>query len=217
MVKIPCYDEAGNARPEIEVDEALFDSQVRWRLLKDAVHMYTANLRQGTHDTKRKGERSGGNTKPWRQKGTGRARCGSSRSPLWRKGGRIHGPKPREYYYRLPKKALQTARNSAIYGKLKDGEVVCVEKFPAAPVKTKTVFGLFSKINLLGGSLLVSTHEADEGLFRMTRNIPKVHLKKLEDVNAYDILRHKRWVVTKGALDKMIEARRGAAKKKAEA
>ncbi|MBI4613796.1 MAG: 50S ribosomal protein L4 [Planctomycetes bacterium] len=207
MVKIPYFDASGNPGSAIEVDEKLFDNHVRWPLLKEAVLMYEANRRQGTHKVKTRAERAGSGKKPWRQKGTGRARCGSYQSPIWKKGGRAHGPVPRDYSYHLPRRMLQVARDSAIYGKLKDGEVVCVEKLPQEPAKTKTVHGLLRKIELAGKRVLVSVPEYDETLRRITRNIPELAVKRLADVNAYDLIRHPRWVVTREALDRLVESK----------
>lgn len=204
MAKIPCYDVSGNSKGELEVDEKAFDTHVRWSLLKEAVLMYQANQRQGTHSTRTRGERAGSGKKPYRQKGTGRARAGCVRSPLWRKGAVIFGPKPRDYSYRLPKKALTRARLSAIYGKLKDGEVLCFDEFPQSPPKTRTLAQLLKQASLIGGSLLLTIPENCETLTRMTRNIPKVTLKPLAEVNAWDILKNRRWALSRAALDRLL-------------
>ena len=173
--------------------------------------MYQANLRQGTHKTRTRSERSGGGSKPWRQKGTGRARVGSSRSPLWRKGGVIHGPRPRDYSVTMPRKALRRARDSAIFAKLCDAEVVCIESFPTDLPRTKVAAERLAGMGLTGEKILISVAEVDETLLRMVRNIPKVTLLPIADLNAFHLLSHGKWVLTRPALDALIESKKASA------
>ena len=204
MVKIPVYRFGTDVLGDAEIDETVFGDRIRWRLLRDAVVMYQANLRVGTHSTKTRAEVKGANRKPWRQKGTGRARAGSRQSPIWRGGGVVFGPKPRDYSYHMPKKARRQALCSALLGKLRDGEVALIEAADLDTPKTKPFAEAFAKLGIAGSALVVLPREADV-LYKSARNLARTRVKAAADVNAYDIVRHQRLVLTKDALDRLVE------------
>ena len=161
MVELPVYHFGSGKVATTEVDESAFGADVRWRLLRDAVIMYQANQRVGTHSTKTRSEVKGANRKPWRQKGTGRARAGTRRSPIWRGGGITFGPKPRDCGYHLPKKALRQALRSAVLGKLLDGEVAMVEGAAFEVPKTREFTKAFSGLSVTGSALVVLAEGQD--------------------------------------------------------
>lgn len=179
-------------------------------LMHAAVVNYLANKRQGTHATKTKGLVSGGGKKPWKQKGTGRARAGSNRSPLWRGGGTIFGPQPRDYRMHMPREERKRALYAALSAKAADGEVVVVGDLRLEGPKTKRMAEIIGKLELAGGSLLVVLQAADENVLLSARNIPGVHVAKASDLNAYDVLAHRKLLFTKGAVEAMAGAEAGA-------
>ncbi len=188
------------------VDPAALGGKVRSRLVHEACIMYEANRRVGTHKTRTRAELAFANRKPWRQKGTGRARAGTRRSPLWRGGGTIFGPLPRDYSYRLPSRARWRATQSALLSKFRDGEVVVVNDIPIAEGKTKEVAAALKKLGLLGGRrVLIGVPAYDEKLVRAARNIPDVTVLPVGDFNAYELLRNKMLLLTRPALDRALE------------
>jgi len=206
MVSVPVYrfdtGEVGSA----EVDESTFGEEIRWRVLRDAVVMYQANRRVGTHSTKTRAEVVGSTRKPWRQKGTGRARAGTRKSPIWRGGGVVFGPKPRDYSYSMPRKSLREALRSAILGKLLDGEVALVENLAISEPKTREMAKVLSGLSVSGSALVV--HPGGEGtdaIVKSTRNLARTHIRAAGDLNAYDVVTHERLVLTKEGLDRLIE------------
>ncbi|MEW6323988.1 MAG: 50S ribosomal protein L4 [Nitrospirota bacterium] len=190
---MPSVDVVSPAKEKVgtvELDPKVFGVMVRPSVVHEALIMQLASRRQGTAATKEKGEVSGGGKKPWRQKGTGRARAGSSRSPLWRGGGTIFGPRPRSYGYRIPRtKSLQALRG-ALSAKAAAGELVVVNQLPADPPKTKTIASLVKRLDLQGGTLMV-VERPSEGLQRAARNCPRVRVLPLASLNLYDVLRHR--------------------------
>ena len=203
MVDVPVYRFDTSDVSQAEVDESSFGDDVKWRVLRDAVVMYQANRRQGTHSTKTRSEVKGANTKPWRQKGTGRARAGTRRSPLWRGGGIIFGPKPRDYSYSMPRKALVQALRSAVLGKLRDGEVAMLEGAKFDEPKTKRISDAFAGLEVGGSALVV--HAGDENLYRSARNIARTRVRSADDLNAYDVVTHERLVFTRDGFDRLVE------------
>ena len=173
-------------------------------LLWQAVRMYLANQRLGTADTKRRGEVSGGGKKPWRQKHTGRARHGSIPSPIWRKGGIVFGPHPREYRYELPQQIRRKALVASLREKVGSHHVVAVDGLDSLPLKTKPLAELLKKINAGGGALVVVDRPAPQ-LARISRNIPKVEVKPVSDLTCYDVLFYPGLIVTSSSL-KQLEA-----------
>ena len=145
---IPLLNQKGDKLSDLPLDEKVFDGEVNKVLLHQVIRMYQANLRQGTHATKTRGEVSGGGKKPWRQKGTGRARAGSIRSPLWRHGGTVFGPQPRDYSYTLPQRMKKSALRSSLNPKVMDGAVVLVDKLGAEKPKTKEFAALLEALKI---------------------------------------------------------------------
>lgn len=195
---LPLLNQKGEKISEVPLDKKIFDGEVNLSLLHQAVRMYQANQRQGTHSTKTRGEVSGGGKKPWRQKGTGRARAGSIRSPLWRHGGVTFGPKPREYAYSLSKKIKRSALKSSLNAKLKDQEVILVDKVELKETKTKA-FAAFLRALKVEGRALVVVEKMSDPLRLSSRNLPGVCLKTHGDVNAYDLLRYPKIVIEEKA------------------
>ena len=204
MADVPVYRFDTNEVSKAEVDESSFGDEVKWRVLRDAVVMYQANRRRGTHSTKTRSEVKGANTKPWRQKGTGRARAGTRRSPIWRGGGIVFGPKPRDYSYSMPRKALVQALRSAVLGKLLDGEVALLEGAKFEEPKTKRMTEAFAGLEV-GGSALVVLGGGDENLYRSARNIARTRVRSADDLNAYDVVTHERLVFTRDGLNRLVE------------
>ncbi len=189
----------------IELSDVVFGAEVNEALLYEAVRQYTAARRSGTASTKTRHEVSGSGKKLWKQKGTGRARVGSIRSPLWRHGGTTHGPQPRSYEYKLPRKMLLGALRSALSAKLRDGELKVVRSFELPDHKTKTFATALGKLEVKNGALLVETAE-NTNLARGSRNLEGVKLVPTKDVSVYDLLKYKQVVLTESAARKLSEA-----------
>jgi large subunit ribosomal protein L4 len=189
----------------IELADAVFGAEVNEALLYEAVRQYTAARRSGTAATKTRHEVSGSGKKLWKQKGTGRARMGSIRSPLWRHGGTVHGPQPRSYEYKLPRKMVLGALRSALSAKLRDGELRVVRAFDLADHKTKSMAGVLRKLEIKKTVLLVEATE-NEKLTRATNNLEGVKLVPTKDVTVYDLLRHQEVLLTEPAAKKLSEA-----------
>ncbi len=211
MVKVPVFKLDGTKLDEIEVDESVFGEKILPKTMHQIVIGYGAHKRQGTHATKSRGKVAGSKRKPWRQKGTGRARSGSRKSPIWRGGGTVFGPTPRQYNPTLPKKMRQAALNSALLSKFKDAEVVVVDGLKLDAPKTKTIATLLKKIDVLGKSILLGTADYDQNVYLSARNIDRVNIAEVRNFNAYDVLRHKNLVLSKEALNSLIEKRKAAA------
>ena len=170
-----------------QVDEAPFGDKVLYRTLKDAVVMWQANQRQGTHATKTRAQVAGSHKKPWRQKKTGRARSGGRRSPIWRGGGTVFGPQPRDYSYHMPTKARRAALRTAVLGKLKDGEVILTElpKFDAPSAKAARQ--ILAAVGSPRRAVLVLS-ERNEAVWKSFRNFPGVKVRIADDLCAYDVV-----------------------------
>jgi large subunit ribosomal protein L4 len=175
------------------------------RVMREAVIMYEANRRAGTHCTKTRAEVDFSNKKPWAQKHTGRARAGTRRSPLWRKGGIIHGPRPRDYSYGMPRKALRAATRSALLGKLLDDEVKALEGVVLEAPSTKRVAAAVKSLGLAGTVLFV-TPDHDDRFHRSARNLAGASVRRAAEVNAYDLLAHRNVVLVNGALEALLKA-----------
>jgi large subunit ribosomal protein L4 len=189
----------------IELADAVFGAEVNEALLYEAVRQYTAAQRSGTAATKTRHEVSGSGKKLWKQKGTGRARMGSIRSPLWRHGGTTHGPQPRSYEYQLPRKMLLGALRSALSAKLRDGELRVVRAFELNDHKTKSLSVVFGKLEAKKSLLLVETGE-NVNLTRASRNLKSVKLVPTRDVTVYDLLKYQEVLLTESAARKLSEA-----------
>ncbi len=213
MVDVPYYNSEGKQTGALQIDEALFGNQVKKKLLHQLVIAYEANQRQGTASTKRKSEVEGSSRKPWAQKHTGRARHGMIRSPIWRHGGIIQGPKPRDYSLTITKKMRQAGLNSAVLGKLLDNEIAVIQNITllGEKPKTKQVSSIIKKIGYKK-SLLLCTESYDKNTFLSTRNIPRVQPLPVNDINAYHVLRYSKVLFTRPAFEKLVKERSGAVK-----
>lgn len=201
MITLDVVDRQGQKVGTLDVDPAEFGGEVNRQLLHDVVLMHLANQRAGTHSTLRRGEVAGSTKKLFRQKGTGNARSGPRRTNKRRGGGTAKGPKPRDYEYHLPKKAVRTATRMAILSKIQDKEVVVIDDLKLAGIKTKEVAGIFKALNLKGMSCLIGTAETDLTLYKSARNIQGVEVQPTSQFNAYGVLRPKRLLLTKAALE----------------
>jgi large subunit ribosomal protein L4 len=189
----------------IELSDDVFGAEVNEALLYEAVKQYTASQRGGNAATKTRHEVSGSGKKLWKQKGTGRARMGSIRSPLWRHGGTTHGPQPRDYAYKLPRKMLLGALRSALSAKLRDGHLRIVQSFNLADHKTKNMVGVLGKLEIKKTALLVENGE-NENLVRASRNLKGIKLVPTKEVTVYDLLRHQEVLLSETAARKLSES-----------
>jgi large subunit ribosomal protein L4 len=183
---------------EVELADAVFGAKVNRHLLHEASRWYLAGLRRGTHKVKEKSEVSGAGRKLWRQKGTGRARVGSIRSPLWRHGGTVHGPRPRDYSYALPKKQLLGALRSALSAKLADEKLTVVDGWQLESHKTQSLLVSLEKLNFTKSALLVSHGE--------NRNLEGVKLSAPNALQPYEVLKHDRLVLSKDAVARLVRS-----------
>jgi large subunit ribosomal protein L4 len=189
----------------VDVRDDVFGGRVNTDLMWESVVHANAAERQGTHATKNRALVSGSGKKPWRQKGTGRARVGSSRTPLWRHGGTVFGPQPRGYDFKLSKKVERGALRAALAAKVKEGEIVVVEALSAEAIKTKAAAELLRRIGVTGKAVLVDV-AVDENLFRSVRNLPGVSFVPSARLTARDVIHAGQVVTTRGALEKLQEA-----------
>ena len=189
----------------LDLSEAVFGGRVKTDLIHESVVRSNAADRRGTHATKTRAMVSGSGKKPWRQKGTGRARVGEIRNPLWRKGGTTFGPQPRSYEYQLPKKVEKGALRAALTQKLRDGAVVVVDALGVGEIKTKAAAEMLKRLGVDGRALLVDV-KPDDRLALSVRNIQGVHLLASNRVSARDVMNTRRVVLTKAALEKLQEA-----------
>jgi large subunit ribosomal protein L4 len=190
---------------EVELADEVFGAEVNEALLYEAVNQYTAGLRAGTHKTKVRSEVAGSGKKLWKQKGTGRARVGSVRSPIWRHGGTVHGPQPRDYSYKMPRKMLLGALRSALSAKLRDGELKVVQAFTFADHKTRNALGVMAKLEA-GRKVLVVDNGENRNLALGVRNLKDVTLVATKEVNVYLLLGHQRVLLSEAAARKFSEA-----------
>jgi len=187
-----------------QLKEEIFGVKTRPHLLHQAVVMQLNNRRAGTAATKSKGFVRGGGKKPWRQKGTGRARAGSIRSPLWVGGGTIFGPQPRDYSFRMPRRARKEALLSALSKKNRDGKIIVIDKLELEEAKTKFMVKALAELKVT--SALVVIPQPDQKIERSSRNIPALKVLRVEGLNVYDLLRYEHLILTEGAL-KLLEER----------
>lgn len=207
MIELAIYNREGEQVGQVEIDEADFGGEVRRQVLRDAVRLYEASRRVGTASTKHRADARGTRAKPWRQKGTGHARAGFRRSPLWRGGAVVFGPKPRSYRHKMPRKALRAARKSAFLAKFQDGETTVIDELSVEQPKTKEVASTLAALGL-DRSLLIAIEAHDLNLWKSARNLPRVAMKPVADINAYDLLRSQRLLITRAALEKLVESLR---------
>jgi large subunit ribosomal protein L4 len=203
-IMIPVRTQANETTGEMELAVSVFGGPVRRHLLYEAVKMQRANRRAGTASTRTRGFTRGGGSKPWRQKGTGRARAGSSRSPIWVGGAKVFGPQPRDYWYRMPRSARKAALRSVLALKAREGQLIVLEDIAVEPAKTKTVVAIVAGLGVAKG--LIVTGSRNEALERAARNLPNVKVLRAEGANVYDILRHQHLIVTREAIE-VLEGR----------
>ncbi|MEK7865163.1 MAG: 50S ribosomal protein L4 [Planctomycetota bacterium] len=208
MIEIPVFDANGKEVEKLTVDATAFGGKVHKKLLRDVIVMYLANKRRGTAATKRRGEVEGSTRKPWKQKHTGRARSGTVRSPLWRKGGVIFGPQPRDFGYSMPKQMKRRALDSALLSKFEDKETKILAGFAPTAPKTKE-FSKMLKALGIEGRVLVGWKTADRNAFLSARNLPRTMFLPVGDFNAYDVLNCKTLLLTKEAFEALVAARKG--------
>lgn len=204
-MKIAIKNIDGENQGELEVKFSVIEDGKGTQAVHDTIVAYQAAQRSGTASTKNAGEVSGTNKKPWRQKGTGRARAGSFQSPLWAGGGVVFGPKPRDFAKKVSKKTRTLAMRKALSERLKAGDVVLVDDLKLASPKTKAFIGVISALELQGTTLVVAS-DADKNLVLASRNLPGVALASSDSLNTYDILRPDKLLFTKSAFEK-VEAR----------
>jgi large subunit ribosomal protein L4 len=190
---------------QLDLADEVFGAEVNEALLYEAVRQFQAGRRAGTHKTKVRREVSGSGKKLWKQKGTGRARVGSVRSPIWRHGGTVHGPQPRDYSYKLPKKMLLGALRSALSAKVRDGELKVVQEFNFSDHKTKNAMGALAKLEA-GRTVLVVDNGDNRNLSLGMRNLKGVTLLATREVNPYHLLGHKSVFLSEAAARKFSEA-----------
>lgn len=209
MISVPIRDASGGEAGSYEFDPADLGGEVNKQLLHDAVVMYEASARQGTVRTKSRGMVRGSTRKLFRQKGTGRARAGNARTPVRRGGGHAFGKKPRDYSYRLPRKAVRKAAKMALLSKFQDGQAVVLSAWACDAPKTKVVCDALRALGVAGGSVLIATDGVDQNVYKSARNIEGVQVLPASDLNAYALLRNRNFVVTVSAMDNLLG--RGAA------
>ena len=204
MPKIDVYDINGKKVKELELNEAVFGIEPNEAVVHSVLINFLANQRQGTQNTKTRSEVSGGGKKPWRQKGTGRARQGSIRAPQWIKGGIALGPKPRSYKYTVNKKERQLAVKSVLSSKVLENELVVVDSLPLKEIKTKEMVKALSNLKV-EGKALVMLPEKNEKVQKTVRNIKGVKTTLVETINVYDLLKYNKLVVTEDTVKKLEE------------
>ncbi len=204
-VKAPVYDQAGTKISDMELPESLFGIEPHSSALHAYVRMYLANQRQGTAKTKTRTEVRGGGAKPWRQKGTGRARAGTNRSPLWVGGGRIFGPRPHSHREKLPKKVKRLALRSALSLRAREGNLHIIEDVQIDPPKTKDFINILQNIGVLGSTVLFLTESKDISVGKSVRNIPAVNHLRAQQTNAYEVMTSEELLFTKAGLESLVE------------
>jgi large subunit ribosomal protein L4 len=204
MATVEVKNLEGATVKELQLADAIFASKPNQSLLWEATKSYLAGLRRGTHKTKSRGEVSGGGKKPWRQKGTGRARVGSIRSSLWRHGSIAHGPQPRDYSAKTNQKVLLGALRSALAAKFQEHKMTVVDEFKLSEAKTNSFAGVLRKLEV-GNKVLVVDDTANRNLELSSRNIPGCDLVRHHAVHPYHVLSHDRLLISEGALVRLQE------------
>ncbi|MEK7414978.1 MAG: 50S ribosomal protein L4 [Planctomycetota bacterium] len=205
MTAINVYNASGVKTGQVEIDPTKLDIAVRRALLKEALIAHLASQRQGTHKNKDRGEVAGGGRKPWKQKGTGRARQGSTRSPQWVGGGRAHAVRPRDYSVEMNMQERRIATRSALRYKLEQGKIHCVDGLELTAPKTRTIAKFLEKVGIMGKGALLISEGAKPMLVKSTNNIPKVNVAERRNLNAGIVLTHANLVFAKPALDALVK------------
>jgi len=201
MVQLPIFNKSGIEVGKYDIDPEAIAPKISQQLLHDVVVMYQASSRQGTHRTKDRSDVAGTTKKMYRQKGTGNARAGSRRAPQRRGGYHVFALRPRDYGYRLPKKAMQAATRMAIARKLQSQDVVVIDELAFAEPRTKDMAGILNALKLVGTTTLVTTAALDQNVYKSARNIDKVTVSPVSDLNALAVLQPRKMLVTRAALD----------------
>jgi len=204
MPKVAVYDMRGTQVGEIDLNDRVFGIEPNEAVMQQFVKMQLANKRQGTASTKTRAEVRGGGKKPWKQKGTGRARVGSSRNPVWRGGGIVFGPKPRDYTYTLPRKVRRLALKSALSSKVKDSNIIVVDSLTFEEPKTKLMLETLESLNAAEKTLVV-TADGDVNVYKSARNIPGVKSLRADYINVFDILKYDTLLMTTDAVARVEE------------
>ena len=212
MPQATVYNIKGTEVGQIELDDLVFGIEPNEGVMHEAVVNYLRNQRQGTSDTKGRGEIRGGGKKPWRQKGTGHARQGSTRAPHWRHGGIVHGPTPRDLHRDLPDKVSKLARRSALSAKLADGEIMVIDQVEMQEIKTRTMAEMLTALGREGqeSTLVVlpvnrEDREVSHRLYLSARNLPNVTICSAENLSAYDLIRNEHVYLDQGAVARIVE------------
>nr|WGD62838.1 50S ribosomal protein L4 [Bacillus subtilis] len=204
MPKVALYNQNGSTAGDIELNASVFGIEPNESVVFDAILMQRASLRQGTHKVKNRSEVRGGGRKPWRQKGTGRARQGSIRSPQWRGGGVVFGPTPRDYSYKLPKKVRRLAIKSVLSSKVIDNNIIVLEDLTLDTAKTKEMAPILKGLSVEKKALIV-TADANEAVALSARNIPGVTVVEANGINVLDVVNHEKLLITKAPVEKVEE------------
>lgn len=204
MAKVTVYNMDGEAVGEIDLDDRVFGVAVDPALLHAAVVRHLANQRVGTVATKTRGEVSGGGRKPWRQKGTGRARQGSIRAPHWKGGGTVFGPQPRDHRLDLPRKARRLALRGALSAKVREGSLRVLDQLSFDTPRTRAMVAVLDRLGVEGKALVV-TADHDQNVYKSARNVPDISTAAALDLNAYEVLRHRNVVMTRDAVQRVQE------------
>ena len=204
MPKVAVYNVQGAQVGEIELNDEIFGIEPNESVVHEAVVMQLASLRRGTHSTKTRAEVRGGGRKPWRQKGTGRARAGTFSSPLWRKGGIFFGTKPRDYAYSIPRKKRRLAIKSVLSSKVNKGDLIVLDSLALAAPKTKEMVQVLNNLKVDKKALIV-TVDNEANVERSARNIAGVKPLAADGINVYDLLKHDKLIITKDAIAKVEE------------
>lgn len=203
-MKVDVFTKDGQKSGEIELPDEVFNVEPHEHSMYQAVRVYLAHQRQGTHKVKERGEVSGGGKKPWKQKGRGTARAGTTRSPLWVGGGTVHGPKPHKYTIDIPRKMKKLARKSALSLRARENNIIVVEDLAISEVKTKQVAAVLRALNIEGEKVLQLLPGNDEKAYLSSRNIANCTTAAADKVSTYDILRHKKILIHKSAVDLIV-------------
>lgn len=204
-MEIAVLTKEGTNAGKVDLPDEVFNVSANKHLLHEAVCCYLANQRQGTASTKTRSEVKASGRKPWRQKGTGRARAGTVASPIWVGGGIAHGPKPRDYYYSLPRKARRLAIKGALSVRAREGNIKVVDSFALAQPKTKEAIKMLSALGVDKSKCLILVSEKRDDLLRATNNIPNVRVMMAKDINVYDVLDAEKVLIEKQAIGAIAE------------
>ncbi|MBE7492644.1 MAG: 50S ribosomal protein L4 [Planctomycetes bacterium] len=201
MVEVQVYDASGKAKEKISFDESVFGDKVKSRTLREIVYAYERNRRQGTVNTKNLSDVAGSNKKPWKQKGTGRARTGQKHAPHRRKGSVAHGPHPRDFYRNIPTNMRRVALASALLARFRGGAVSVVDGLSFDKPQTRKLTKMLETAGLAEGSLLLGVARPDRNFYLSARNIPRSLVRQVSEFNAYEVMKQRHLLLTREALD----------------